>query len=94
MVVAELESEAARLNRSEAFWAQQFAMDPEANTHKGYWVYWVWALKTLLVGDAVVRDNFGSDYFFWIDVGCLRKTKYNGRTLMTAPPQVGMRRGG
>ena len=91
LAAAELEAQARRLNRSLAFWEGQHGMDPEAERHRGYWLYWVWALKPLLLGDAVARDAFGSRHFFWIDVGCLRKRKYDGRALMAAPPQVGPR---
>ena len=88
LVAVPLEEAARRLNRTAEFWAGQAAMDPEGGTHKGYRLYWVWALKPVFLRDAVLRDAFGSRYFFWVDIGCLRSSRYLGRTLQSPPPQV------
>jgi hypothetical protein len=88
IVEVNLQEQGGRFNRSIEFWEGQFRMDDEASIHKGYQLYWVWALKPVLLADAIGRNIFGSDYFFWIDVGCQRSDENFGRSLRTAPPQV------
>jgi hypothetical protein len=86
----DLKKEAARLNRSLAFWEHQYSavMDQEWAIHKGFELYWVWTLKSFFVRDAVEKNVFQSNYFFWIDIGYLRDSRFNGRALMGVPAQV------
>lgn len=88
LVTVELDDAAKRLNMSLEFWGKQFEQDIEAFQHRGYRLYWIWALKSVLLRDAILRNEFKSDYFFWVDVGCLRDRQYFGRSLQVAPPQV------
>ena len=87
-VNVELDDAAQRLNRSKSFWSTQFAQDPEAFRHQSYRLYWVWALKPVLMRDAVLHNDFHSRYFFWADIGCLRDKTYFGRSLQKVPAQV------
>ena len=89
--VVDLSSAAQRLgttNRSLAFWEQQFRIDPEAHLHKGYRLYWIWALKAVFLRDAAVQNPFGSTHFVWVDIGCIRDARYRGRTLRAPPPRM------
>ena len=90
--VVDLSSAAQRLggptNRSVAFWEQQFRIDPEAHLHKGYRLYWIWALKAVFLRDAAVQNPFGSTHFVWVDIGCIRDARYRGRTLRAPPPRM------
>ena len=75
-------------NRSLAFWERQFLIDPEAHLHKGYPLYWIWALKPVFLRDAAVQNPFGSSHFVWVDIGCIRDGRYRGRTLRAPPPRM------
>ena len=87
--VVDLAAAAQRLdNRSLAFWEQQFRIDPKAHLHKGYALYWIWALKSVLLRDAVEQNPFGSTHFVWVDIGCIRDARYRGRTLRAPPPRM------
>jgi len=77
-----------RLNRTIMFWEQQFQLDTEKNIHKGYELYWIWALKPLFLKDVILANIFRSTHFFWVDIGCLRDTTYSNRKLSTVPMQV------
>jgi hypothetical protein len=83
-----LDRVALRLNRTLQFWEAQHAKDPEAWIHRGYHLYWVWALKGLLLQDAAQQNPFSSQYFFWMDVGCMRDAQHNGKSLRLVPPPV------
>jgi hypothetical protein len=85
---AGLQSLYLRFNRSIEFWERQHLIDPEREVHRGYELYWIWALKPLFLRDAITNNTFGSRYFFWVDIGCLRDTKYTGRSLHTVPVKV------
>jgi len=87
-VPVELNDAALRLNRTEAFWASQVGLDVEAHLHKGWELYWVWALKAVFLRDEVLKNVFKSSHFFWMDIGCMRDGKYSGRALQSVPPQV------
>ncbi len=88
IVQVELEEAGIRLNKTVEFWENQFKFDGEKFRHKSYKLYWVWALKPVFLQDAILSNVFKSQYFFWIDVGCLRDHDYDGRSLRTVPPQV------
>lgn len=38
-------------------------------------LYMVWAEKTFMTYDAIKDNPFMSDYFLWVDIGCIRDTK-------------------
>jgi hypothetical protein len=88
LVTVELAEAAARINHTQAFWEAQWLQDPEASIHRGHQLYWVWALKALWLGDAAQDNVFSSEYFYWIDIGCLRDRQYWGRTLLSPPVQA------
>jgi hypothetical protein len=69
-------------------------MDDEKKIHHGYKLYWIWALKPLLVQDTINSNVFKSRYFFWIDIGCMRDATFFGRSLRSAPVQVRMMKDG
>ena len=78
------------LNQSttNGFWDAQAAMDPEIHLHQGYRLYWIWSLKSVMMRDTVLENPFNSIHFFWVDVGCMRDSKYINRSLRFSPPQV------
>lgn len=86
--IIDLKEESTHLNQSQAFWEHQFSIDPEQEIHKGFELYWVWSLKSSFVKDAIGNSMFRSNYFFWIDIGCLRDGVYNGRVIDGVPAQV------
>lgn len=63
---------ATTLNLTTAEWTEQYHKDPECGIHRGYQLYWVWAVKTLLLTEMATRNPFKSDQFFYADVGSLR----------------------
>lgn len=70
------------------FWTEEMAKDPEINIHKGYELYWIWGLKSHFLSESSVVNPFMSDYFFWIDAGCIRSEKYTNRNWIDlTPPQ-------
>ena len=82
----DLDTLAKKLNKSSEFWIHQHELDGEH--HPSFQLYIAWTLKFLLVPDAAKKDIFWSEYFFWIDAGYLRDSKYNGRALITVPENI------
>jgi hypothetical protein len=60
--------------------------------HRGYPLFWVWALKPFFVDDAVRLAPFGaSDHYFWADAGLLRHGHHSGRDIRSLqPPRIVM----
>jgi hypothetical protein len=81
VIHVDLKAEAmTRLNMSTEFWERQFEMDPEREIHQGYQLYWVWALKSYFLSDAMQlesKSGFHSDYYMWMDAGLMRDQSYN-----------------
>jgi FkbM family methyltransferase len=71
-VVSLEEQQGRMLNRSVEFWQSQLNRDTERGIHRSYELYWIWALKTYFVAEAADMDTFGSDWFFWLDIGGVR----------------------
>ena len=90
IVEANLTDLSKHLNRPPSFWEGQFLLDREREIHRGYELYWIWALKPLLLHDAARNKSFGSKFYFWIDAGYLRDQTYSSRTLKAVPTQVRM----
>jgi lipopolysaccharide biosynthesis glycosyltransferase len=74
VVQVELEAAAAAFNQTLAFWQAQHERDRERDIHRGYRLYWVWNLKSVFLQRAADDNPFDSQYFFWIDSGCVRGT--------------------
>jgi hypothetical protein len=88
IVIADLRLEAeARLGYSDEFWAKQLAMDPEAEIHQTYMLYWVWALKPHFLND-VARHGVKSSHFIWMDAGVMRDWQYNYRDIRPVQPRM------
>ena len=70
------------------FWVNEMTKDPEINIHKSYELYWIWGLKSHFLSESSFLNPFMSNYFFWIDAGCIRSGKYtNGNWMDLIPPQ-------
>ncbi|OWA52655.1 hypothetical protein BV898_17102 [Hypsibius exemplaris] len=66
------------------FWAHQRSLDPEQKRPHTEQLYIMWNEKFKLVTEAIARDDFGSDYFVWCDIGSFRTPKQM-RALRTFP---------
>ena len=55
-----------------SFWEKQLLQDPENHIHKNFTLYWVWNLKPIFLEQTSRENPHGSDYFMWIDAGCIR----------------------
>lgn len=74
---------------STSFWQQQLTLDPEKRVHQSYHLFWIWIAKTWFVYDvATQRNPFGSQYFVWMDMGCFRNKRYNGKQILQKAPDV------
>lgn len=83
---ADLQKEIRVFNQSKQFWKMQIEMDPEKRAHKGYLLYWIWALKPTFVSKSAEYGFFNSDYYAWMDIGMFRDSKLNHVNIRTALP--------
>ena len=54
-------------------WQRQLDIDPEKDIHRSYQLFWVWLLKPTYVQKAIDIHPFGSQYYFWVDIGIIRQ---------------------
>ena len=92
VVRVDLKDEAMnRLNMSSEFWERQFVMDPEREIHQGYQLYWVWALKSYFLSEAMQLESkteFHSEFFMWVDAGLMRDQSYNNMDIRSVNPDM------
>jgi len=50
---------------------RQHDLDPEHYAHNAE-LYGIWTAKSWMVEQAIVKDLFQSDQFFWVDTGSWR----------------------
>lgn len=59
------------------FWYDQWTTDVERIIHRGYQLYWIWALKTHFVERAAEINPYMSEYYMWLDAGMFRNSRYH-----------------
>jgi hypothetical protein len=75
----------ARLGQ--AFWETQLRIDPEAQIHNSFEVFWIWNSKTWLVAQAIRINFFKSDFFVYQDIGSFRQP-YSKKVIVKYPEVV------
>jgi hypothetical protein len=65
-------------------WRIHHTMDHEANSHSPE-LYTIWAQKAVFVDEAIQKNPFNTDYFFWCDIGAFRESRYPQELLNTFP---------
>jgi len=60
-------------------WQKQQLLDKEAESHKSLETYWVWNEKAEMVRQVATENPFGTEFFFWADIGYLRTAGHKHR---------------
>ena len=71
---------------NEDFWIKQHEMDPEADIHPDFRLYWIWNEKANLLKKALDMNPFNSDFFAWVDIGYFRTKEYLGQKMIGSIP--------
>ena len=71
--VVDMRNEIRVFNQSTEFWERQLSIDSERDIHRSYELYWIWNLKSVFLNRVALENPFASEYFFWLDIGCVRE---------------------
>ena len=71
--VVDMRNEIHVFNQSTEFWERQLSIDSERDIHRSYKLYWIWNLKSVFLNRVALENPFASEYFFWLDIGCVRE---------------------
>ena len=72
----------------QVYWYYQWTIDPERTIHKGYQLYWIWALKTYFVKTAAEINPYKSEYYLWLDIGMFRNSNFNHLDMISISPPM------
>jgi len=92
VVVIEMNEMLMATAYDEDFWEFQHNIDPEAQTHPNFRIYWIWNEKANFLKRALDMNPFNSEFFAWVDIGYFRTAEYNRQRMLTVVPRD-MRRG-
>ncbi|XP_023338693.1 uncharacterized protein LOC111709295 [Eurytemora carolleeae] len=67
-------------------WDFQATIDREKHVGHNKKVYWVWNEKTNFLKLASQWNIFKSNYFVWVDIGCIRHNRFNNMQLINHLP--------
>ena len=82
VLVLDLDSIPWQKRYNNAFWASQRTVDPNRATHhKGvdHRLFIIWDSKLHLVKQAIERNTYGSERFWWMDMGAVRDGQHWGK---------------
>ena len=89
--VVDMRDEIRVFNQTTEFWERQLAVDSERSIHRSYELYWIWNLKSVFLNSVAVENPFASEYFFWLDIGCVREPMPDFDWGSSWPPAAVMR---